>query len=296
MHLGRVVVWVAAGCGSVSGSEKRDAAIDSASIDAPSVDAPGKPCNLDAPFQTPVPVPGLDADTNSIWVSADELTGITVAPVTGTGMDLFTTTRTQRDAAFGPRTRIPASTSASDYGGSLSPDGLTLIFNPDSPEDIFVSTRATTTAMFTSATSLAAVSTSAAEGDARLSATGIYFERFFNGAYRLMYAQRNATGFDVPVEVAGIASASATGQDAMTPQPSMDELTIYFLSTRTGGTGGRDIWVAKRTSKNAAFATPTPVTELNTANSEIPSGISGDGCRLYYASGSSILVASKPKM
>lgn len=290
-----VVVSLAGACGSVSGNEKHDAAVDSVSIDVADIDAPGRPCNLDAPFQTPVPVPGLDADTTYIWVSADELTGITVAPGSGTGMDLFMTSRTQRDAAFGARTRIPASTTAGDYGGSLSPDGLTLLFNPDNPEDIFVSTRATTNDMFTSAMALPVVSTPAVEGDARLSATGIYFERFVNNAYQLMYAQRNATGFDAAVELAGIASASPSGQDAMTPIPSMDELTVYFLSARSGGTGGRDIWVAKRTSRSAPFSSPTPVTELNTFDNEVPSALSGDGCRLYYTSGSMNLVASKPK-
>jgi hypothetical protein len=110
-----------------------------------------------------------------------------------------------------------------------------------------------------------------------------------------MYAQRNATGFDAPVELAGIASASSVGQDAMCPVPSTDELTIYFLSARSGGTGGRDIWVAKRTSRSTPFAAPVPVTELNTADNEVPGAISGDGCHIYYTSGSMTLVASKPK-
>jgi hypothetical protein len=210
-------------------------------------------------------------------------------------MDLFMTTRTQRDAAFGARTRIPASTSADDYGGSLSADGLTLLFNPDNPPDIFVSTRATTSDVFTSAMALPGLSTTAVEGDARLSATGIYFERSVNNAYQLMYAQRNATGFDTPMELAGIASASPNSQDAMTPVPSTDELTLYFLSVRDGGTGGRDIWVATRTSRSTPFASPKPVTELNTADNEVPTAISADGCRLYYSSGSMNLVASKPK-
>jgi hypothetical protein len=81
----------------------------------------------------------------------------------------------------------------------------------------------------------------------------------------------------------------------MCPVPSTDELTIYFLSARSGGTGGRDIWVAKRTSRSTPFAAPVPVTELNTADNEVPGAISGDGCHIYYTSGSMTLVASKPK-
>lgn len=66
----------------------------------------------------------------------------------------------------------------------------------------------------------------------------------------------------------------------MTP----DDLAIYFSSTRPGGKGGQDVWVASRTSAASAFGTPVVVSEVNTTSDDVPSFITADRCTLYLSS------------
>src|SRR2546425_1168393 len=47
---------------------------------------------------------------------------------------------------------------------------------------------------------------------------------------------------------------SAAGE--MNPALSPDELSLYFVSTRAGGFGGADIWVARRASLDSPWAEP----------------------------------------
>src|SRR5262249_2371281 len=81
-----------------------------------------------------------------------------------------------------------------------------------------------------------------------------------------------------------------------------DGLELYFASTRAGGAGAEDIWVARRSSKSAQFGAPTNVAELNTAQLDEPSWVSADGCRILFASlrpggkgDRDIWMATKPK-
>jgi Tol biopolymer transport system component len=52
------------------------------------------------------------------------------------------------------------------------------------------------------------------------------------------------------------------------PTISGDGLTIWFVSYRTGGPGGGDFYVAKRSTRTGTFNTPQLVTELNTTEYE----------------------------
>lgn len=49
-----------------------------------------------------------------------------------------------------------------------------------------------------------------------------------------------------------------------------DGLTLWFGSDRAGGSGGLDVWVARRTSRTAGWSTPVNLTELNTTADDIP--------------------------
>ena len=64
----------------------------------------------------------------------------------------------------------------------------------------------------------------------------------------------------------------------MTP----DELTLFFGSARTGGTGDIDIYEARRASVADGFGAPIELTGLNTTGPEGPNWISPDGCNLYF--------------
>jgi len=85
----------------------------------------------------------------------------------------------------------------------------------------------------------------------------------------------------VPTLVSGINLNTSTGEDY--PLISADDLTLYFASSRAGGLGGSDIYIAKRTSVVAGFSDPVPFTEVNTAAAELPSWISADGCEFWFS-------------
>lgn len=69
-----------------------------------------------------------------------------------------------------------------------------------------------------------------------------------------------ASAWSIPVVVTELNSAA---EDA-SPEVTADGLTIWFSSQRSGGPGGRDIWVATRPDRASAWSAPTPVVELNT--------------------------------
>ncbi len=68
------------------------------------------------------------------------------------------------------------------------------------------------------------------------------------------------------------------------PTLSSDERTIYFVSDRPGGKGGKDIWVAERKSKNGKFGRPRNLgSEINTEGDEVFPFLRNDSL-LYFSS------------
>ncbi|MGC4093580.1 MAG: hypothetical protein QM756_37915 [Polyangiaceae bacterium] len=113
----------------------------------------------------------------------------------------------------------------------------------------------------------------------------------------LYRAERGPNGFTAASLVDG--ANSAVGEAF--PVVTADELTIYFLSDRPAGVGAYDIWVASRSSTSDPFSNATPLDALNTPETEMPSWVSPDGCRLYFDRGGSfwqdnqILVAERTR-
>lgn len=62
-----------------------------------------------------------------------------------------------------------------------------------------------------------------------------------------------------------------------------DGKTIYFISNRKGGKGGRDIWTSTR-DDNGKWSTPKNLSELNTSEDEEAVFIHPDGKTLYFSS------------
>ncbi len=78
----------------------------------------------------------------------------------------------------------------------------------------------------------------------------------------------------------GLDSTEAIGH----PTISRDELVIYFSSNRTGGMGGKDIWVAFRDSKSQPFGRPYNLGPIiNTPGDEMFPFLRTDTL-LYFAS------------
>ncbi len=68
------------------------------------------------------------------------------------------------------------------------------------------------------------------------------------------------------------------------PAISADELTIIFSSDRPGGKGGKDLWIATRTSTGDKFKKPLNIGELvNTPGDEVFPFLRND-TTLYFAS------------
>lgn len=83
--------------------------------------------------------------------------------------------------------------------------------------------------------------------------------------------------FGTPVPLSTLNSDSFDGSPFLTA----DERTIYFASTRPGGTGGYDIYVATRSSPTASFDEPALLNGVNSADSESRPVLTADGLTLY---------------
>jgi hypothetical protein len=88
------------------------------------------------------------------------------------------------------------------------------------------------------------------------------------GAQNVWFASRKSTSdpWSTPSCVLEVSSANHETGTAL----SADGLTLWLSSDRPGGKGGYDIYVSTRRMRGAAWSTPTPVTELNTAGDEFP--------------------------
>jgi len=70
------------------------------------------------------------------------------------------------------------------------------------------------------------------------------------------------------------------------PSISSDGRMLFFTSSRSGGLGDRDIWVARRAKPGDAWGAPVNLgPKVNTPGYEIGPSISADGRTLYFQSG-----------
>ena len=88
------------------------------------------------------------------------------------------------------------------------------------------------------------------------------------------------TAWSTPVNVTSINSAA----NDLSPYLSPNGLSLYFASTRPGGVGGEDLWVARRTSVTETFGAPVSFgAVVNTSGAERSPALSSDGLSLYFA-------------
>ncbi len=78
-----------------------------------------------------------------------------------------------------------------------------------------------------------------------------------------------AQAWSVPSLVIELASAEGS---TFSPELSRDGLTLWLSSSRPGGPGGSDLYVATRAARGQPWSTPTIVTELSTAGCDIDPG------------------------
>jgi Tol biopolymer transport system component len=282
-----------AGCGG--GGSKPDAPIDE----------PAARCDPNGAFGAPVLVAGINSDQDEACarLSEDEL-DVTFARVTGSGYDLWRSSRASIDEPFAaPALLTSVNSVSSDYWPTVSPDGLTLLFAADrTTPDVFHiwrSTRAAKTAPF---------GPPQPRGDLRdndihpllANDHALYFASTVRGGLGLseiLRAPVDASGaIGTPELLVGGVNTSVT-EDA--PAVTSDERVIFFRRLTAGET---DIYTASRSTATDGFGTSTPVPGLAEPNiQEVPNWISPDGCHLYFHSnaatsstGVNIWMASRP--
>jgi len=85
--------------------------------------------------------------------------------------------------------------------------------------------------------------------------------------------------FGTPTEVPNVNSSS----EEFNASISADGLSLYFISNRPGGVGGRDIWVATRETTDDDWEDPVNLgPPINTSAGEWGVSISSDGLSLYF--------------
>ncbi len=89
---------------------------------------------------------------------------------------------------------------------------------------------------------------------------------------------------DDPWSAAHNITRQLNSKHANFPSISVDGLSLYFQSHRSGTTGGCDLMVATRTSISDPFANPVFLREINSGSGDFCPNISPDGLVLFFSS------------
>ena len=88
--------------------------------------------------------------------------------------------------------------------------------------------------------------------------------------------------WSAPVNLGTPINSSAFDQNAAF---SPDDMSLYFVSTRAGGLGNTDLWVAHRACDHCPWETPVNLgAALNSASAEAAPRLSNDGHLLFFTS------------
>ena len=189
------------------------------------------------------------------------------------------------------------------YGPALSRDGRTLYFSAyvEGEQQIYAATRERRGVEFADVIELPVVNSAEMDGSPFLSADGqrLYFfserQPGSPGRRDIWVSERGAESFGPPALVLGINSPSSD----LLPGLTSDELTVLFVSGRSGGSGGADVWRATRGNVSEPFAAPSPVADLSSSESEGRAVLSADGTEAFVSSdraggSSDIWTATRP--
>jgi Tol biopolymer transport system component len=172
----------------------------------------------------------------------------------------------------------------------LSPDELTAYVSAEigtSDYNLFVTQRSTVADAFATPVPLTTLNTTASENAPTVSSDQltIFFssDRVANEGSHIYAANRSTTvgDFQAPAEVIGV-NSSVTTDDDSSQYLSADGEELWFSSTRAGGMGEEDLYVATMTGSQ--FGTPTVVAELNSAGRDIDPVLSSDKLTIYFSS------------
>jgi Tol biopolymer transport system component len=88
--------------------------------------------------------------------------------------------------------------------------------------------------------------------------------------------------WSAPVNLGPVINSASADEG---PAISKDGLSLYFTSTRSGGSGGQDIWVAQREDEDAPWGAPVNLgPTVNSSADESAPAFSRDGHRMFLVS------------
>ncbi|MFV2068718.1 MAG: DNRLRE domain-containing protein, partial [Pirellulales bacterium] len=232
----------------------------------------------------------LSSDGLQLFFSSDHPGGLG-------GEDLYVSTRSSVAEPFGEGINLGpgVNSDANETGPSVSSDGLTLYFGSNRSGglggfDIYTATRSAITDEFAGATGLGTnVNTDRSENNPEISADGLTL--LFNssrpggfGSQDIYAAARADTAEAFESAVVLGPEVNSSESDAR-PALSADGLTLYFNSSRPGGFGGHDLYVASRPGTDEAFGRSANLGGIiNTASHERGPAITADGVFLFFES------------
>lgn len=270
-------------------------------------------CNPTAPFGTPVSVDALNSADDDLGarLSLDELTVYFASrrdtSTTSKYGQIYVATRAHFTDSFSNVQLVPAinpDSTESQWNPSVTADGLTIYFTAWTSADVIYSaSRPNRSSNFGVPSPVLNVNNTAGINtfDSFVTPDGsaLYFgsQSSVTAPNELYVSDRMDAGFGVRAPIPAV----DTGGDALSPAISSDELTLFFGTDRAGGVGGLDVWQTTRAHPQDDWNAPAPVNEVNTSSSDLPSWVSGDGCRLYLTSNRApdgnqhIFLATRPK-
>jgi len=189
-----------------------------------------------------------------------------------------------------------------DAGQSISADGLTFYFSSNRTGgsgnyDLWITTRATTNDDWSEPENLGAVvNTSYLETSPCLSADGLSLF-FCDGVWHLydprpggmgkcdIWMTRRQTPDDLWQTPENLGSSINTSAHECDPSLSIDGLSLFFDSDRSGGRGSQDLWFATRASISDSWNTPTNLgSNINSSAVDAFPSLSADGLTLFFMS------------
>lgn len=178
-----------------------------------------------------------------------------------------------------------------EYGPYLGIDANEIVFTRKigGQEDLYYSYRDPSSQEWLAPTPLEGVNTEVNEGAACISADGrvLVFcrcgdRRYSGGSCDLYYAERQRDGWSAP---RSLGNAVNTAYWESHPSLSPDGTYLFFSSDRPGGVGGRDIWIARRSSESGLWDQVINAGKaINTPLDEATPFLHPNGRTLYYAS------------
>jgi hypothetical protein len=287
----RRALWIGAvlaavsGCGRVVNQAGPDAAVDAAG------DARPARCNPVAAFGKPVALTSLDtsADEEHADLTADELTIYfsSTRPGGAGGFDIYQATRSSPSAQFDHVMPVPgANTAGNERVPRMAGNGLSMFAMTATAAApalrIALATRANVTVAFTGLKLVANVNNATNTADPYLLSSGnvMYLASDLAGNLGIYRSVKVNGAFSTPTLVPGVDldTPAVENNPVVTP----DELTVFFGSTRPGGTGDHDIYEARRAHVADGFGAPIELTGLDTTGADVPNWVSPDGCNLYF--------------